>query len=195
MKSRVGESPIYRLVQAWLSFRQCPGLYFHLGNKWILIEAAILPSLTFSQWAAISQLGLFALPLMKTHTVPPQTELRKRNLTSSLPNTRHPSMPVNKWGSVGSELPSPLHFSFTFSKESLCLKWTFCKPEIEHQSRSIWMILFEGILLLEEQGLSALYWDPTVPISHNVKWTVPLRKRFSPKPIWHTNWRQQMLAK
>lgn len=90
----------------------------------------------------------FAMPGMKTHTALPQTKLRKRNLTISLPNTRHSAMSVNKWGSVDSGLSSPLHFSLTVSKESLCLTWTFWTPEIEHPSSSIRMILFEEILLL-----------------------------------------------
>lgn len=84
----------------------------------------------------------FAMSGMKTHTMPPQTKLRKKNLISSLPNTRHQSISVNKWGSVESGLSSPLHFSLNFSKESLCLKWTFWTPETEHSGRSIWIIPF-----------------------------------------------------
>lgn len=63
-------------------------------TSWLLFKTSILFfSLISSQWASISQLGAFCHARMKIHTAPPQTKLRKWNLTSSLPTQgRHPCL-------------------------------------------------------------------------------------------------------
>lgn len=155
---KIHKRPIYRLIQVWPSFRQCPNLSSILGttssqNK--LASDWNHRTFPLSQVFPISNhlpAGCL-LPCQEwRHTAPPQTELRKGNLTSSLWNTGQPSMSVNKRGSVESGLSSPLHSSMNFSKGSVCRKWTFWKPEIEDPNRSTWMVPFEEIPLLGVRG-------------------------------------------
>lgn len=159
-KKKKHKRPIYRLIQVWPSFGQCPNLSSVLGTTSSQNKLAsdwdhhIFP-LSLSQVLPMSShlpAGCL-LPCQEwRHTAPPQTKLRKGDLTTSLPNTGQSSMAVNKRGSVESGLSSPLHSSMNFSKESVCLKWAFWRPEIEHPNRSIWMVPFEEIPLLGVRG-------------------------------------------
>lgn len=132
---KIHKRPLCRLIQVWQGFRQCPNLSSVLGttssqNK--LASDWDHHTFPLSQVFPISNhLPAGCLPQCQEwrHTASPQTELRKGILTSSLRNTGQPSMSVNKRSSVESGLSSPLHSSMNFSKESVCLKWTFWRPK------------------------------------------------------------------
>lgn len=157
---------IYRIMQAWPSFRQCQNLpsvlgttssQHNLASNWGHI---LLLSLISSQWAAISQLGGFCHARNEDTHWATTDQAQKEEFNQFPPKHKAPVHVCQQMGSVESGLSSPLHFSLNFSKESLCFKWTFWTSEIECPRSSIWMILFEEILLLGGWDWSELGWDP-----------------------------------
>lgn len=159
---QMGKKETYRQTHSSLTKLQVTHKAFlRLGNNQFpeqvgsYLKPSYFSSPSSSQWKATSQLGAFCHTSNEDTHCPPRDQAR--NLTHSLPDARQLSMLTN--GALW-HLNCPHLFTFHFSKESLCLKWTSWKPEIENPSRSVWMIPFEEIPLLGGQGLSALWWDP-----------------------------------